>query len=84
MCFGDKVLRVVVKIPRGETLTYKEVAALAGKPGAARAVGNVLRMNYDLAIPCHRVIRTDGKVGGYNRGEEKKIELLKEEGVLVI
>ncbi len=66
--FTDQVRAVVKKIPPGETLTYAEVARRAGSPGAARAVGNLLKQNYDPTIPCHRVIRSDGKVGDYNRG----------------
>ena len=77
--FKDKVFDIVKQIPRGETLTYKEVAIMAGKPGAQRAVGNILSTNFDPAIPCHRVIRSDGKLGGYNRGMKRKQELLKEE-----
>jgi O6-methylguanine-DNA--protein-cysteine methyltransferase len=49
---------------------------------AYRAVGNILNKNYDPKIPCHRVVRSDGKTGGYNRGDKKKIELLKKEGVI--
>jgi O-6-methylguanine DNA methyltransferase len=59
------------------------VATLAGKPRAYRAVGNILNKNYDKAIPCHRVIRSDGKIGGYNRGVKNKISLLKNESVVV-
>lgn len=66
--FKDKVFSIVQKIPPGKTLTYKEVARLAGRPKAFRAVGNILHSNFDLHIPCHRVIRSDGKMGGYNRG----------------
>ncbi len=62
-------------------MTYGQVAKLAGNPGAARAVGNILNKNYDPAIPCHRVIRADGKIGGYNRGEKQKIKLLQREKV---
>ncbi len=51
-------------------MTYKEVAAAAGKPAAARAVANIMAKNYDEAVPCHRVIRSDGGLGGYNRGGE--------------
>lgn len=80
--FATRVFEIVRKIPEGSVLTYKEVAALAGKPGAARAVGNILSTNYDPAIPCHRVIRADGKTGGYNRGEMRKIEVLSQEGYL--
>lgn len=77
--FKQKVYEVVKKIPRGETLTYKEVAALAGKPNAYRAVGTILSKNFDPAIPCHRVVRSDGKLGEYNRGAERKAEILQEE-----
>lgn len=77
--FKEKVLRVVSKILRGSVLTYKDVARRAGKPRAYRAVGNILNKNYDPKIPCHRVIRSDGKIGGYNRGAKKKIQLLKHE-----
>jgi O-6-methylguanine DNA methyltransferase len=77
--FSKKVYEVVKKIPRGGTLTYGEVAKIAGKPRAARAVGNILNKNYDPAIPCHRVIRSGGQIGGYNRGADTKIKILKEE-----
>lgn len=77
--FSQKVYEVVKDIPKGESLSYGEVAILAGRPGAARAVGTILSKNYDPAIPCHRVIRADGKLGGYNRGLEKKQRLLTKE-----
>lgn len=69
-----------MNIPRGETLTYQQVASRAGRPQAYRAVGNILNKNYNRSIPCHRVVRSDGKAGGYNRGAKKKIALLKKEG----
>ena len=78
--FSQKVYEVVKKIPRGSVLTYKEVAKRAGSPGAFRAVGNILNKNYDPKIPCRRVIRSDGKIGGYNRGAKKKKDILKKEG----
>ncbi|MDP3970494.1 MAG: MGMT family protein [bacterium] len=77
--FAQKVFRIVKQIPKGETLSYKQVAILAGNEEAARAVGNILNSNYDLLIPCHRVIRSDGKIGGYNGGARKKKLLLAEE-----
>ena len=80
--FPQKVFSVVRKIPRGKTLTYKEVAIRAGKPKAYRAVGNILNKNHDPKIPCHRVIRSDGKTGDYNRGMRLKLELLKKEKAL--
>jgi len=58
------------------------VATLAGSPGSFRAVGNILNKNYDKSIPCHRVIRVDGKIGGYNKGANIKAKLLKKEGYL--
>lgn len=78
--FSQKIYEVVKKIPKGSVLTYKEVARRAGSPNAFRAVGNILNKNYDPKIPCHRVIRSDGKTGGYNRGAKKKKEILKKEG----
>jgi O-6-methylguanine DNA methyltransferase len=77
--FTEKVYDVVRKIPKGKTLTYGEVAKRAGNVGAARAVGNILNKNYDPKIPCHRVVRSDGTTGGYNRGADKKIALLVQE-----
>jgi O-6-methylguanine DNA methyltransferase len=79
MTFTEKVFAVVKDIPKGKTLTYKEVAQLAGSPNAFRAVGSILKTNYDPNIPCHRVIRSDGKTGEYNRGREEKIRKLKQE-----
>ena len=77
--FTEKVLSVVSKIPKGKTLSYKEVAKKAGSPNAFRAVGNILNRNYDKNIPCHRVIKTSGELGGYNRGKSKKEKMLKME-----
>ncbi len=82
--FKDRVYKVVRKIPKGKVLTYKQVAKLAGRPKAYRVVGSILSKNYDSKIPCHRVIRSDGTLGGYNRGRQKKVLLLKEEGVELI
>ena len=81
--FSQKVYEVVRKIPKGKVLSYKRVARLAGRPGAWRAVGNILNKNKKLSIPCHRVIRSDRIIGGYNRGKLLKISLLKKEGVLI-
>lgn len=77
--FKEKVLKVVSKIPKSKVLTYKEVAKMAGSARAYRAVGNILNKNYNSKIPCHRVIRSDGKIGGYNRGVKNKTRLLKTE-----
>jgi methylated-DNA-[protein]-cysteine S-methyltransferase len=80
--FTDKVLKVVKEIPRGKTLSYKEVAILAGNEKASRVVGTIMSKNWDESIPCHRVICSDGTLGGYNRGTEKKRLRLEEEGAI--
>lgn len=81
--FTDRVKDTVRKIPKGKIMTYKQVAIKAGNPNASRVVGSIMKKNYELDIPCHRVIRSDGKIGEYNRGGTKqKIALLKKEGAL--
>lgn len=82
MTFREKVLKVVSKIPKGKTLTYGEVAELAGSPGAFRAVGSIMSKNYDPKIPCHRVVRANGQPGEYNRGKRNKVKLLRKEGAI--
>ena len=77
--FREKVLEITSKIKKGETMTYKQVAMKAGNSKAARAVGAVLKTNFDPKIPCHRVIKTNGQLGGYNRGAENKQKILKKE-----
>ena len=81
--FTEIVYGITSKIPKGKTLTYKEVAKRAGRPNAVRAVGTILSKNFNPAIPCHRVIRSDGDMGGYNRGGvSKKLAILKKEKAL--
>jgi len=82
MNFKEKILKIVAKIPKKKVLTYKEVARKAGKPKAYRAVGNILSRNYDSKVPCHRVICSDGKLGGYNRGARQKKIILEKEGAV--
>lgn len=82
--FKARVYTVVSAIKEGHTLTYSQVAMLAGSPGAARAVGTLLSKNYDPQIPCHRVIKANGSAGGYNRGTDNKIKKLQAEGALPI
>ncbi len=75
--FTKKVYRVVLGIPLGETRTYKWVARKAGRPKAYRAVGQVLKNNpYTVIIPCHRVVASGNKLGGYSRGIKAKRALL--------
>tara|TARA_B100000900_G_scaffold294284_1_gene253073 strand:+ start:1905 stop:2147 length:243 start_codon:yes stop_codon:yes gene_type:complete len=78
------VWREISKIPYGETRTYKDLAIAIGKPHSSRAVANACGKNpYVPLIPCHRVIRSDGNLGGYsgNGGVKKKAELLKAEQI---
>lgn len=80
--FKERVLNTVRKIPKGTTLSYGQVAYASGYPGAARAVGTLMAHNHDQTVPCHRVIRSDGKVGEYNGGgPEAKLKRLRAEGV---
>jgi methylated-DNA-[protein]-cysteine S-methyltransferase len=82
--FAKLVKDAVKQIPKGETRSYGEVAKAIGRPGASRAVGTVMKNNYDPEVPCHRVIKSDGTLGAYNRGgEAKKRFLLKAEGACV-
>lgn len=79
LSFQERVYEVVKKIPKGSVLTYKQVAEKMGNPSAARAVGNALNNNRSKEVPCHRVIRSDGKAGGYYWGAAAKIKILKQE-----
>jgi len=81
--FQKKIYEVVRRIPRGKVMNYQQVTKLAGKPRAFRAVGNILNKNQDPKIPCHRIIRSDGKIGGYKNGTKRKIALLKKEGIII-
>src|ERR1700687_1161101 len=81
--FTARVLAVVRRIPAARVATYGDVAALAGKPRAARAVGNIMRDCGRADVPCHRVIAAGGRLGGYGGNEVLKRALLVAEGVVV-
>ena len=84
MKFSKRVYSLVKKIPRGKISTYKEIAK-ALDTRAYRAVGNALNKNRDLIkIPCHRVVNSNGKIGGYVKSISKKRNLLKSEGVKIV
>lgn len=76
-----RVLAAVRSIPRGRVATYGDIAALAGAPGAARAVGNVMRQCNDPSVPCHRVIASAGGLGGFGGYLDRKRQLLRAEGL---
>ena len=78
--FQERVWRALTEIPTGETRTYTEIAASIGQPSATRAVANACGANaLAVVIPCHRVIRTDGGLGGYRWGIDRKQALLARE-----
>lgn len=81
--FRARVIAVVRRIPGGRVATYGDVAAMAGRPRAARAVGNIMRDCRTPGVPCHRVVAAGGLIGGYGGREPLKRELLRAEGVLV-
>ena len=83
MTFKNKVYKLVKKIPRGKVATYGQIAKLTGKPGAARAVGVLLKNNPYISVPCHRVVGTKGELVGYSRREgiKSKKQILENEGV---
>lgn len=81
--FQEKVLRMEHRVPYGRVTTYGRLAEQTGNPGAARAVGNMLARNpFPLIIPCHRAIRSDGSVGGFQGGADLKRRLLEQEGIV--
>jgi methylated-DNA-[protein]-cysteine S-methyltransferase len=82
MDFNEKVWNAIKKIPKGKISTYKEIAKAIGKPKAVRAVGNACNKNpFSPRIPCHRIVKSNGEVGGFALGTKKKKELLKKEGI---
>ena len=80
--FKTRVLELVKKIPEGRVTTYKNIAIALGNPKAARAVGLALNKNpTPILVPCHRVVKSTGRTGGYVTGSKEKEKLLKKEGI---
>jgi methylated-DNA-[protein]-cysteine S-methyltransferase len=80
--FTRKALRVCARIPYGKTMSYGEIAARAGNPGAARAAGTAMSKNpFPIVVPCHRVIKSDGSLGGFSGNLQHKCFLLRNEGI---
>ena len=82
MKFSEKVYKICKKIPEGKVSTYKEISKTL-KYKAYRAVGNTLNKNRNKYVPCHRVIKSNGFVGGFALGTKKKIQILKKEGIKI-
>ncbi len=81
--FARRVMHLLRKVPHGRVITYGDLARLAGRPGAARAVGNIMREASEPGLPYHRVIAAGGRLGGYGGQEGLKQALLRQEGVPV-
>jgi O-6-methylguanine DNA methyltransferase len=82
--FQQRVLAAVRRIPAGQIATYGDIAAVAGQPRAARAVGNIMKGCSGHGVPCHRVVAAGGLLGGYGGNENMKRALLRAEGITVI
>lgn len=79
--FNERCYSVLKKVPKGKVTTYKEIAKALGTK-AYRAVGNAMNKNpYAPKVPCHRVVKSNGEVGGFASGTKKKIQMLRKEGV---
>ncbi len=82
--FDKLCYQTLLQVPNGAVLSYKDLACLMGKPNAARAVGSAMARNpFAPNVPCHRVVKSDGTIGGFMSGPEAKIKLLRQEGVLI-
>jgi len=80
----QKIYKKLLEVPKGKVTTYGELAKSIGFTNGQRVVGRIMNQNpYPAIIPCHRVVRSDGKVGGYDYGEEVKINMLQQEGIKI-
>ena len=85
MNFSERCYEVLKRVPCGKVTTYGDLAKEIGSPRAARAVGNAMNKNpYAPRVPCHRVVKSTGEVGGFASGSENKVKMLKAEGVEVV
>lgn len=82
MDLNERCYSLVKRVPKGKVTTYKEIA-LKLNLKAYRLVGKIMKLNHDKKVPCHRVVCSNGNVGGFNRGKKEKIKILKKEGVIV-
>ncbi len=82
--FASRVLAFVRRVPPGRVATYGDIARLAGRPRAWRAVGTIMRTCSDTHVPCHRIVASGGRLGGYGGNESMKRALLRAEGVIVV
>jgi methylated-DNA-[protein]-cysteine S-methyltransferase len=79
-----KIYKKLLEVPKGKITTYGELAKAVGLKNGQRAVGKIMNKNpYPVIIPCHRVVKSDGKIGGYAYGEEIKSNMLSREGIVI-
>lgn len=84
MSLDKKIYKKLLEVPKGKITTYGELAKAVGLKNGQRAVGKIMNKNpYPVIIPCHRVIKSDGKIGGYAYGEEIKSNMLSREGIAI-
>lgn len=82
MNLDKKIYKKLLEVPKGKITTYGELAKAVGMKNGQRAVGRIMNKNpYPVIVPCHRVVKSDGKVGGYAYGEEIKSNMLQNEGI---
>src|SRR5581483_10616890 len=80
---ASAVFELLSRVPEGKVTTYGDIARAAGFPRSSRAVGRILNSNQNpIIVPCHRVVMSDGTIGGYATGQSAKIKLLRKEGVV--
>ena len=84
MNIDKKIYKKLLEVPEGKITTYGELAKAVGIKNGQRAVGKIMNKNpYPVIVPCHRVVKSDGKVGGYAYGEQVKINMLSKEGIKI-
>jgi len=84
MNLDKKIYKKLLEVPQGKITTYGELAKAVGLKNGQRAIGKVMNKNpYPVIIPCHRVVKSDGKVGGYAYGQNVKIKMLTKEGIKI-
>lgn len=84
MNLDKKIYKKLLEVPKGKITTYGELAKAVGLKNGQRAVGKIMNKNpYPVIIPCHRVVKSDGRVGGYAYGEEIKSDMLTREGIVI-
>ena len=84
MTLSTKVYRKLLQVPNGKVTTYSELANAVGLKNGQRAIGMIMKKNpFPVIVPCHRVVKSDGKIGGYAYGERVKSKMLADEGIKI-